>query len=80
MYPASRKSATQNDTLTYLRSSIITVDPYGTDTSLAMLANELRHRMGYKKVIVILARKLTILMLSVCKLETFYNERLNWVN
>lgn len=43
---------------------------YGTDTSLAILANGLRHRMGYKKVIVALARKLTTLMLSMWKSET----------
>jgi transposase len=53
---------------------------YGTDTSLAIWANELRHRMGYKKIIVALSRKLTTLMLSVRKSETFYNERINMVN
>ncbi|MFL3516386.1 transposase [Citrobacter freundii] len=53
---------------------------YGTDTSMAIWANELRRRMGYKKVIVALARKLTTLMLSMWKSETFYHERLKTVS
>jgi transposase len=46
---------------------------YGTNTSLAIWTNELLRRMSYKKVIVALARKLTILMLSMWKPETLYN-------
>lgn len=53
---------------------------YGIDTNLAIWANELRHRVGYKKVIVALARKLTALMLNMWKSETFYNEQLKAVN
>ncbi len=66
-------------TLIYEAASCL-LTRYGKDTSLAIWANELRHRMGYKKVIVALARKLTILMLSMWKSETFYNERLKAVN
>ncbi len=36
--------------------------------------------MGYKKVIVALARKLITLMLSMWKSETIYIERLNAIN
>ncbi len=66
-------------TLLYEAASCL-LTRYGTDTSLAIWANGLRHRMGYKKVIVALARKLTTLMLSMWKSETIYNERLNAKN
>ncbi|HFE2059477.1 TPA: transposase, partial [Klebsiella pneumoniae] len=57
-------------TLIYEAASCL-LTRYGKDTSLAIWAKELRHRMGYKKVIVALARKLVTLMLSMWKSETF---------
>lgn len=66
-------------TLIYEAASCL-LTRYGTDTILAIWANELRRRMSYKKLIVALARKLTTLMLSMWKSETFYNKRLSAVN
>lgn len=75
----SKQGNRMTRTLIYEAASCL-LTHYGTDTSLAIWANGLRRRMGYKKVIVALARKLTTLMLSMWKSETFYNERLKAVN
>lgn len=75
----SKQGNRMTRTLLYEAASCL-LTRYGTDTSLAIWANGLRHRMGYKKVIVALARKLTTLMLSIWKSETIYIERLNAIN
>ncbi|MCU5774408.1 transposase [Erwiniaceae bacterium BAC15a-03b] len=75
----SKQGNRMTRTLVYEAASCL-LTRYGTDISLAIWTNELRHRMGYKKVIVALARKLTTLMLSMWKSEIFYNERFKAVN
>ncbi|QYM96371.1 IS110 family transposase [Dickeya ananatis] len=66
-------------TLIYEAASCL-LTRYGTDSGLAIWANELRRRMSYKKVVVALARKLTLLMLSMWKSGTYYQERVIAVN
>lgn len=69
----SKHGSRQTRSLLYEAASCL-LSRYGTQTTLAKWANSLRQRMGYKKAVVALARKLSSLMLSMWKSGEFYND------
>jgi len=69
----SKHGSRQMRSLFYEAASCL-LSRYGTQTTLAKWANSLRQRMGYKKAVVALARKLSSLMLSMWKASEFYND------
>lgn len=69
----SKHGGRQTRSLLYEAASCL-LSRYGTQTTLAEWANSLRPRMGYKKAVVALARKLSSLILSIWKSGEFYND------
>ena len=69
----SKHGSRQTRSLLYEAASCL-LSRYGKETTLAKWANSLRQRMGYKKAVVALARKLSSLMLSMWKSGEFYND------
>lgn len=69
----SKHGSRQTRSLLYKAAACL-LSRYGTQTTLAKWANSLRQRMGYKKAVVALARKLSSLMLSTWKSGEFYND------
>lgn len=70
----SKHGSRQTRSLLYEAASCL-LSRYGTETKLAKWANSLRERMGYKKAVVALARKLSSLMLSMWKSGEMYNDQ-----
>jgi transposase len=71
----SKHGNRQTRSLLYEAASCL-LSRYGTNTGLAHWANSLRQRMGYKKAVVALARKLATVMLSMWKSGELYREQL----